>query len=149
MNAPVPLPPKPIPDADTQPFWDGVAQGELRVPRCSACGHWIWQPRPLCPRCRAGDPSWIVLSGAGRVASWTVLHPPVLPVWAEKLPFVLLLVELDDAPGVRMVGQLVDADGTLLQTDGTAEGIDFGVPVALRWREDEAGQILPAWTPAD
>jgi uncharacterized OB-fold protein len=86
------------------------------------------------------------VSGDARVVSWTVLHPPVLTVWQDKLPFVILLVELDDAPGVRMIGQLVDGNGQLLQSDGVPEGIDFGARAWLRWRIDEAGQMLPAWT---
>ena len=140
------LPPKPVADRDTQPFWDGVAERRLLVPRCSSCRAWIWQPRPLCPRCHAADPGWFEVSGAARVVSWTALHPPVLPVWSDATPFVILLVELDDAPGVRMVGQLVDDAGVLLTTNGEAEGVAFGSAVALRWRVDEAGQTLPAWT---
>jgi uncharacterized protein len=140
------LPPKPVADRDTQPFWDGVNKRRLLVPRCRACGTWIWQPRPLCPRCHAPDPEWVVTNGGGRVISWTALHPPVLAVWAGQVPFVVLLVELDDAPGVRMVGQLVDDEGTLLRTNGETEGLTFGSRVTLRWRVDEAGQTLPAWT---
>lgn len=140
------LPPKPVADRDTQPFWDGVAEHRLLVQNCRVCARWIWQPRPLCPWCHAKDPEWREVNGDARVVSWTVLHPPVLMVWQDKLPFVLLLVELNDAPGARMIGQLVDDAGELLQTDGTAEGIDFDVAVSLRWRIDEAGQTLPAWT---
>ena len=55
-------------------------------------------------------------AGGGRVGSWTVLHPPVLPAFADLVPFVVLLVELDE--GVRMVGQLVGDDGIPLRTDG-------------------------------
>jgi len=143
VNAPAPLPPKPIPDRDTQPFWDGVSSHRLVVPRCSACSAWIWQPRPLCPRCHAPDPEWVEVSGAARVVSWTALHPPVLAVWADKLPFVILLVELDDAPGVRMIGQLVADDGELLRSEGTE--VSIGAELVVRWRVDEAGQTLPAW----
>lgn len=143
MNAPAPLPPKPIPDRDTQPFWDGVSSHRLVVPRCGACSAWIWQPRPLCPRCHAPDPEWVEVSGAARVVSWTALHPPVLAVWADKLPFVILLVELDDAPGVRMIGQLVADDGELLRSEGTE--VSIGAELVVRWRVDEAGQTLPAW----
>ncbi|MCA1833344.1 MAG: Zn-ribbon domain-containing OB-fold protein [Actinomycetota bacterium] len=143
MSAAPPLPPRPVPDQDTLPFWDGVAERMLIVPRCASCGQWIWQPRPVCYRCRATNPVWTQVSGNGRVASWTVLHPPVLPVWADRLPLVVLLVELDE--GIRMVGQLVDDEGTLLQTDGTAEGLAMGARVALRWRK-EADITLPAWT---
>lgn len=135
------LPPKPVADRDTQPFWDAASQDRLVVPRCRACGTWIWQPRPLCPKCGAGDPKWTEVSGAGRVASWTVVHPPVLPVWAEAVPFVVLLVEL--AEGVRMLGQLCDERGGLLNTDA---GIAIGRPVRLCWRTDEGRTRLPAWT---
>lgn len=146
MSAPTALPPKPVPDRDTQPFWDAVVEHRLMVQRCAACEAWIWQPRPICPRCHSADPIWTQVSGDARVISWTVLHPPVLTVWADKLPFVILLVELDEAPGVRMIGQLVDDAGALLTTDGDAEGIGMGARVSLRWRVDEAGQTLPAWT---
>lgn len=141
-----PLPPQPWPDADTKPFWDACAERRLVIQHCAGCGKWIWQPKPICARCHAVAPSWEEVGGDARVVSWTVVHPPVLPVWADRTPFVILLVELDGAPGARLIGQLVDGDGTLLQTDGTAEGISMGAPVKLRWRVDEAGTTLPVWT---
>jgi uncharacterized OB-fold protein len=137
------LPPRPVPDPDTQPFWDAVAEHRLVIQQCGSCGRWIWQPRPVCPACRTPDPEWTEVSGDGVVASWTALHPPVLPVWAEQLPFVVLLVELDE--GVRMIGQLVDRHGHLLRTNGEPEGVGIGARVRARWRIDEAGQTLPAW----
>jgi hypothetical protein len=140
------LPPKPVADRDTEPFWDAVAGHRLVVQRCDSCEAWVWQPRPLCPRCHGESLTWQKIEGAAKVVSWTALHPPVLPVWADKLPFVILLVELDDAPGVRMIGQLVDDEGEVLRTNGEPEGIAMDAPVALRWRVDEGGQTLPAWT---
>ena len=139
-----PLPPRPVPDRDTQPFWDAVAERRLVAPRCTKCGRFVWQPRPICPWCQAPDPEWVEVGPRGRVVSWTVLHPPVLPVWTEQLPFVVLLVEVED--GVRMIGQLADRHGHLLRTDGRAEGLAMGSRVKLRWRIDEGGQVLPAWT---
>ena len=139
------LPPKPVADRDTQPFWDGVAERRLLVPRCEACGLWIWQPRPMCARCRSEEIGWVECGARARVVSWTVLHPPVLPVWRGAVPFVVLLVELSDAPGVRMLGQLVDAGGEVVGGPACADGLDFDVAVDLRWRVDEAGQTLPAW----
>lgn len=135
--------PVPRPDADTEAFWAGTARRELLVPRCGACGHWIWQPRPLCPRCHARGPVWTPVGGGGHVASWTVVRPPVLPAFADLVPFVVLLVALDE--GVRMVGQLTDGQGRVLRTDGHAEGLAMGSRVALAWR-DQAGVTLPAWT---
>jgi uncharacterized OB-fold protein len=141
-DAPRALFPLPVADADTQPFWDAAAEHRLVVPRCSECGKWIWQPKPLCPACHATEPVWTQVTGGGRVASWTVIHPPVLPAFADTVPFVILLVELDE--GVRMVGQLVDESGGLLVTDGTDVGLAMGTLVGLRWRE-QGGVTLPAW----
>jgi uncharacterized OB-fold protein len=134
--------PLPVADADTQPYWDAAAEHRLLVPRCSRCGKWVWQPKPVCPACHTPDPVWTEVSGAGRVASWTVIHPPVLPAFADTVPFVILLVELDE--GVRMVGQLVDESGALLVTDGADVGLEMGRRVVVRWRE-QGGVTLPAW----
>ena len=134
--------PVPVPDADTAAFWKGVARDELLVQRCGSCDAWVWQPRPICPRCQTPEPAWHAVSGNGSVASWIVERPPVLPAYADMVPFVILLVELDE--GVRMIGYLVDDGGELLKTDGAAEGVAIGSRVALRFH-DQQGTRLPCW----
>lgn len=126
--------PEPVADGDTRAFWEAARDQRLVVQHCGTCQRWIWQPRPLCPRCHAADPAWQEVSGAGRIVSWTVIHPPVLRAFAKEVPFAVLLVELDE--GVRMVGRLVDADH---------EELRIGQRVALRWRRDGT-VLLPAWT---
>ena len=135
--------PVPVPDRDTQPFWDGCARGELLIQRCGACGRFLWQPRPVCSNCQTPGPEWTKVSGDGVVASWTVMRPPTLPAYAEMVPFVILLVELEE--GVRLLGYLVDDDGRLLKTDGVAEGVRMGAPARLRFYS-QAGFNLPCWT---
>jgi uncharacterized OB-fold protein len=135
--------PVPVPDRDTQPFWDGCKRRELLIQRCGRCGKWLWQPRPVCSSCQTPDPVWTRVAGDGFVASWTVMRPPTLPAYASLVPFVVLLVTLDE--GVRLIGYLVDDQGRVRQTDGVAEGIAMGARVALRFH-DQAGTILPSWT---
>jgi uncharacterized OB-fold protein len=135
--------PIPIADQDTQPFWDGCRRGELLIQRCGACGKWLWQPRPVCSSCQTPDPTWTPVSGDGAIASWTVMRPPTLPAFAAMVPFVVLLVALDE--GVRLLGYLVDDAGRVCQTDGSAEGVAIGRRVRLRFH-DQAGTILPCWT---
>jgi uncharacterized OB-fold protein len=137
--------PIPVPDADTQPFWDACARGELLIQRCGACGRWLWQPRPICSSCQKPDPVWTRVSGDGIVASWMVMRPPTLPAYGDLVPFVILLVEL--AEGVRLIGYLVDDAGRMLKTDGAAEKVAIGARVALRFH-DQAGTPLPCWTMA-
>ena len=135
--------PVPVPDRDTQPFWDGSARGELVIQQCGACGKWLWQPRPVCSSCQTPDPVWTKVSGDGAIASWTVMRPPTLPAFASMVPFVVVLVTLDE--GVRLLGYLVDDAGRVVQTDGRAEGVAMGRRVHLRFH-DQAGTILPCWT---
>ena len=135
--------PIPVADQDTEPFWEGCTRRELLVQRCGSCGRWIWQPRPLCPACHRDNPVWTRVSGTAEVASWTALHPPVLPAFAGRTPYVIVLAAL--AEGVRLVGYLTDADGGWLQTDGAAEAIAVGAALALTWH-DQDGLRLPSWT---
>jgi len=134
--------PVPVPDRDTAPFWEGCGRGELLLQHCGACGAWLWQPRPVCSKCQTPEPAWTRVPGEGRVASWTVLRPPTLPAYADMVPFVVLLVELDQ--GVRMLGYLVDDAGKVLKTDGVADGVRMGARVKLRFHE-QAGFQLPSW----
>ncbi len=135
--------PVPVPDRDTKPFWDATAAGELLIQHCSKCGKFLWQPRPVCSHCQTPDPVWTKVSGDGKVASWAVMRPPTLPAYAALVPFVVLLVELDE--NVRLLGYLVDDAGRMLKTDGVAEGLRMGSRVKVRFYE-QGGFKLPSWT---
>jgi uncharacterized OB-fold protein len=51
---------KPAPriSAETQPFWDGCRQGELRYQHCLGCGRAQFYPRVLCAGCGATSLDW-------------------------------------------------------------------------------------------
>jgi uncharacterized OB-fold protein len=95
----------PVADAVTQPFWDGIAEGVLRLQRCGACGRYVFYPRAVCPHCTVGELSWVDAAGGGRVHSFTVVHRAAVEYRAD-VPYVVALVELDE--GVRLMTRLVD-----------------------------------------
>ncbi|MCH7954080.1 MAG: hypothetical protein IIC25_09330, partial [Chloroflexi bacterium] len=43
-----PRKPLPKPSSLSQPFWDGLAAGELRLQRCDNCDTYVFYPRPYC-----------------------------------------------------------------------------------------------------
>jgi uncharacterized OB-fold protein len=109
----------PLPDVEdalTKEFFAGAARGELTIPRCAACDAWVWYPEPECPTC-GGDLVWTTTSGRGRLFSWAVVQRPFLPAFAEMIPFVTALVALEEAPEVRIVTYIVDADPGELTAD--------------------------------
>ncbi|GAA3865832.1 OB-fold domain-containing protein [Streptomyces lacrimifluminis] len=97
----------PVVDEDGAPFWGYAAQGELRVQACADCAEPRFPPRPCCPHCQSFASEWRAVSGRGRVWSYVVPHPPLLPDYAELAPYNVIVVELADAPRIRLVGNLV------------------------------------------
>ena len=98
----------PLPTASelTQGFWDAARRHELVVQECAACGALRHYPQHRCPKCLSPEWSWTPVSGRGRVFSFTVTHRAFHPSWAERLPYALITVELEE--GVRMVSDLPD-----------------------------------------
>lgn len=113
--------PRPVPEPENQPFWDALAEGELRVQRCSSCGTMRHPPRSMCSNCHSFDVEWITLSGVGSVYSYIVSHQAIHPALADRVPFATVIVELDEGP--RMVSNLVDV---------APEEISIGLRVRLK-----------------
>ena len=123
--------PLPLPDLDTQPFWDGCQEGRFLVPRCGACGETRWPPGPMCPACQSQDTEWIESSGRGTVYSWVVAAHPVAEVLVDQVPYVVGLIELEE--GVRVVGNVEGCD---------PGEVEAGMAVELFF-EEAGGMRLP------
>ena len=99
--------PVPSPDGLDAAYWDGTRRHELWVQRCRACAGWQWGPEWLCHACHSFDVGWEQVPERGRIYSWERPWHPVHTALADACPYTVLLVELPDADGVRMVGNLV------------------------------------------
>jgi uncharacterized OB-fold protein len=99
----------PAPDPETGWYFEAARHGRLEILRCRACGTWIHYPQPRCPVCRGDDVAPAAVRGTGTVVSHTVTHFPPSPDFGGELPITLVMVELDEQPGLRVVTNLVDA----------------------------------------
>jgi len=102
-------PPQPLPDADSAPFWAALAEGVIRLQFSPQAGRWQFPPLERC-RFTGGPLEWRDIDRSGTVHSFIVQHRPVAPGFADEMPYAILLVEPDDAPGVRLPTRLIDAD---------------------------------------
>jgi uncharacterized OB-fold protein len=138
-----------LPDVDdpaTAPFWAGTARRELLVQACGACGRWRMPPRPMCPHCRSVAVTWVPTSGRGRVWSYVVPHPPLLPAYAALAPYNAIVVELEEDPSIRFVGNLLATpDGPINEVDPAT--IVVGEPVRVVFQQVD-GVALPRWVRA-
>jgi uncharacterized OB-fold protein len=130
----------PVTDNDGAPFWEYARRGELRVQACASCGELRFPPRPCCPHCQSFASEWRRVSGQGRIWSYVVPHPPLLPDYAEQAPYNVVVVELTEAPRIRLVGNLV-AQARARLDSVPPERIRIGARVQVVF--DEGG--LPQW----
>ncbi len=130
-------------DPEGAPFWEGTARGELRVQACAACGQCRIPPRPMCPSCHSTKQRWEILSGRGRIWSFVVPYPPLLPAYQALAPYNVIVVELEEDPRLRLVGNLVArADGPINEVDPTTIRIGQAVRVVF---QPEGDVVFPRW----
>jgi hypothetical protein len=125
--------PLPVIDTDTAPFWQAARERKLLLQRCRACGAHVFYPRSICPHCHQLDLEWVEASGRGEIYSYTVARRPAGPAFAEEVPYVLVLVDLDEGP--RMLSNLRVPDvesvriGQRVHADFEAINDDVTLPV--------------------
>ncbi len=134
----------PVPDDDGAPFWEYTARGELRVQACSGCDALRFPPRPCCPHCQSFAAHWQRMSGRGRIWSYVIPHPPLLPAYAALPGYNAIVVELADAPHIRLVGNLVTAADAPLNSVDPAR-LRIGAPVKAAFHTLPGGVTVPRW----
>ncbi len=88
----------PLEEADAAPFFEAARRGELQIQTCDGCGRRRFPPRPMCPWCHSLESQWLRQSGRGRIWSFAVPHPPLLPAFVDEAPYVVVVVELEEDP---------------------------------------------------
>jgi uncharacterized OB-fold protein len=76
------------------------------------------------------------VAGTGTVASYTVLYPPVLPAFADRVPYNAVVVQLDEGP--FMVSNLLGVDNADLAV---------GMRVAVTFVDIDDEYTLPQFRP--
>jgi uncharacterized OB-fold protein len=115
--------------------------GTLAVQHCPDCDLLQHPPEELCHRCGRTTLETKELAPTGTVYSHTVVHYPASSRLAASVPYTVVLCALDEAPHIRVVGDLL----------GDPHDVAIGMPVVAEWSNHQAdGEIirLPHWKPA-
>ena len=119
----------PVPNLDTQAFWDAAAQGKLMIGKCSACGKNYYYPRPNCPFCLSDNTTLQQASGNGVIYTYSVMR-------RTPIPYAIGYVTLAEGPTVMT--NIVDCD---------LDGIKIGQAVKLVFKPSDGGPPVPMFTP--
>jgi len=132
--------PAPARDTLSAPYWDGLREGRLRVQRCTHCGTWRFGPEWICHHCHAFNFAWEEVEPRGRIFSWERVWHPSHPALADHGPYLVVLVELPQAGGARLLGNLLgdpmQAVRIGTEVRGVFEAHDDAEPpyTLLQWR---------------
>ncbi len=124
--------PQPMANNDSLPWWQAAAEHRLVVQRCSDCSCLRLPPAPVCPHCRSAEADWKEVSGRGALYTYTVVHRSVAA--DQELPFVIAVVELEDAEGVRLISNLVDT---------SPEELKIGMALEVVWEDMSPDLAIP------
>lgn len=116
-------------------FWTSGADGKLRIQRCGDCGRYQHPPVAICPVCRTETMVPAVVSGRGRVKTFTINAQ----VWIEGMtePFVFGAVELEEQAELYVFSNILAAP----------EAVKAGLPVTVTFEHQE-DIWLPLFEPA-
>ncbi len=127
-------------------FYEFLNQQRLMGSRCTPCGEIHVPPRPVCGKCRDGEIEWVELSGAGKLAAFTIIY--IAPTamleagYSRKQPYCSGIVELEEGP--RISAQILGVDVA------HPESIEVGMPLKVAFvqrGEGDAAQTYLAFEP--
>jgi uncharacterized OB-fold protein len=75
----------------------------------------------------------------GTVYSYIISYRPFLPGFQDDLPLVIAIVELEKAPTVKLIGNILDCK---------PEDVTIGMNVKMTWQDITEERALPQWLPA-
>jgi len=131
---------KPLPAADdlSKPFWGAARQHRLVVQRCRDCGYFNHPPRPACDACQSQQLQFEPVSGRGTIYSFTVMYQPNVAGFEDEVPYINILVELEEQPLLFMVSNLPASD---------LNKISVGRRVEVYFEELDDDVTLPQFRP--
>jgi hypothetical protein len=88
---------------------------------------------------------WRTVSGRGELWSFTTVHRPTLPAYDECVPYVAIVVRLEEGP--FLVSTLVEAGGDAAAA--AREGLVAGAPVEVVFERVDDDLTLPLFRLAD
>lgn len=128
--------PRPQPNADSLPYWNGAREGRLLIQQCEDCRATHFMARHLCPTCWSNKLTWVESRGQGTVHSFTIIRRASIATFSPSVPYVVALIELDEGP--RMVSNILGDDaldvgiGDRVQVTFQDRGEDAKVPQFTR-----------------
>ena len=130
---------KPLPSVvgETKPYWDSCRRGDLVIQKCDDCNKYQFYPRGICSNCWSNNIQWVKSTGRGTIWTYTVTYQNRTLGFAQDVPYILALVELDE--GVKMFTNIVECE---------TSNVQIGMPVEVTFVQASNQISVPYFRPA-
>jgi uncharacterized OB-fold protein len=125
----------------TAGYWEAAAREELALQRCDNCAKFHHPPVVVCSQCHGYSFSFAPVGTTGTVSAFSIMREPRVVGFEAIVPYAVLVVELDDPPGLFVYGNLVEAPA-----DAARVGMRVGLVFQPYGVEDV---LLPQWAPLE
>ncbi len=131
--------PLPVPQPESDYYWEQARHGKLVVQNCVDCEGAQFYPRVLCAGCGSRNLEWLEASGRATLYTFAIVHQPPHPGFRDDLPYITAIVELEE--GVRIPSQVIgiEPDPDLLH---------IGMQLEVAFEEIDESITLPKFRPA-
>lgn len=104
------------------PYYEGLARGEVLITRCRHCGRAQFPPRAVCSACSSAEPAeWFRASGRGLVWSFGIFHKAYLADFITLPPYNVAVVQLEEGP--RLISNIVGVPPAELRVDMPVQAV--------------------------
>ena len=83
--------PVPVPQGESDYYWEKTKAHELWLRKCNDCNQAYFYPRDICPMCFSRNTSWIQASGKGTLHTFAIVHRAPTPAFRDDAPFVVAM----------------------------------------------------------
>jgi uncharacterized protein len=139
-------------DQENVAYFRHCAAHKFHLQSCKSCRTLRYPPTTACPWCTALESEWVPVEGKGTVHSYAEVHHGIQPAFKERVPYLILLVDLDTQKGkpteheaLRVVGNLCTPDGELAPAD-QVKRVGIGTRVRMIFSDVSDGLSIPQWT---
>jgi uncharacterized protein len=135
LQRPLPTPMTP----EAKPYWDGLKDEKLMLPKCGDCNKSFFYPRVACPHCHSRNIGWEQASGKGVLYSFEIAYRSLNPAFKIEPPYVLAMIELEEGP--RIMSNLIN-----IEADPAV--VKIGTPVEVVFEKQNDDVTIPLFQPA-
>ena len=136
----------------TPDFFKYCSKKDFRLQRGKESGLLRYPPTTACPWTRDRETEWVSVEGKGTVHSYVEVHHPIQPAFKDKVPYMIILADLDIQKGqpteheaLRVAGNLMTEDGEFASPE-TIKMVGIGTRVKLIYVDVTNEFALPHWT---